>query len=353
MAARYGDASFLLLYPQGDDAALTRLGTELRDRTARENFEQDARSFTLGLSLGICTFAAQLGEVGGMLSAAERAMADARKPGGSHVGLYHTEPTAAPAGTFQALGEQIRAALRADSFQLLFQPIVALQGAEIEQFQALLRLAGSDGQLYTAAEIVPVAQRDDVIVEVDRWVLSRCLLVLSERARQQRDVRLFVNQSIETIADAQHAVWLRQMLETRRLDGGQLVIEFRLADAQAHLNDLAAFAAEARKLGVHIALSAFEASAIAFQVLEALPATFVKVSPRYADDGLRTPATRDELRQIVTLAHAKGKEVIAPRIENAQSAALLWTAGVDYIQGDFIQQPGQDLSFDFQAASIQ
>jgi diguanylate cyclase (GGDEF)-like protein len=352
MGARYGDASFLLLCPQGDDAALTRLGTELRDRTARETFEQDTRSFTLGLSLGICAFAAQLGEVGAMLSAAERAMADARKPGGSHVGLYHTEAAAAPAGTFQALGEQIRAALRADSFQLLFQPIVALQGAEIEQFQALLRLAGSDGQLYTAAEIVPVAQRDDLIVEVDRWVLSRCLLVLSERARQQRDVRLFVNQSIETVADAQHAVWLRQMLETRRLDGGLLVIEFRLADAQAHLNDLAAFAAEARKLGVHIGLSAFEASAIAFQVLDALPATFVKVGPRYADEGLRTPATREELRQIVTLAHAKGKEVIAPRIENAQSAALLWTAGVDYIQGDFIQQPGQDLSFDFQAASI-
>jgi len=107
-----------------------------------------------------------------------------------------------------------------------------------------------------------------------------------------------------------------------------------------------------RKLGVHIALSGFEASAIAYQLLDVLPVSFIKVSPRYADEGLRTPATREELRQIVAQAHTRKKEVIAPRIENAQSAALLWTAGVDYIQGDFVQQPGQDLSFDFQAASI-
>lgn len=352
LVTRYGDASFLLLCPKGDETKLIELGASLRDRIARETFEQDGRGYTLNLSLGICSFSAHLGEVGAMLSAAERAMADARKPGGSHVGLYHTAPAAAPAGTFQALGEQIRAALKADSLQLLFQPIVSLQGAEGEQFQALLRLAGADGKLYTAAEIVPVAQRDKLIAEVDRWVLSRCLLVLTERARQQRSVRLFVNQSIETAGDTQHLVWLKQMLETRRLDGDQLVVEFRLADAQAHLHDLVAFAGELRKLGVHVALAAFEASAAALQLLAEVPARFVKISPRYSEEGLRTPALREELREIVAHAHAQSIEVIAPRIENAQSAALLWTAGVDYIQGDFVQQPGQELSFDFHAASI-
>ena len=83
-----------------------------------------------------------------------------------------------------------------------------------------------------------------------------------------------------------------------------------------------------------------------------MPASFVKVSPRYADEGLRTPPLREELRQVVAHAHGKKIEVIAPRIENAQSAAQLWTAGVDFIQGDFVQKPGQDLSFDFHAASI-
>ena len=42
---------------------------------------------------------------------------------------------------------------------------------------------------------------------------------------------------------------------------------------------------------------------------------------------------------------------VAPLIEDAQTASLLWTTGVDYLQGDFIQQAGQDMSFDFHAAT--
>jgi diguanylate cyclase (GGDEF)-like protein len=101
LATRYGDSSFLLLCPQGDEATLVKLATGLRDRTAHESFDQDGRSYTLGLSLGICSFAARLGEVGAMLNSAERAMADARRPGGSHVGIFHTESATAPAGTFR------------------------------------------------------------------------------------------------------------------------------------------------------------------------------------------------------------------------------------------------------------
>ncbi len=53
----------------------------------------------------------------------------------------------------------------------------------------------------------------------------------------------------------------------------------------------------------------------------------------------------------MTRAHDSGLRVIAPLIEDAQTASLLWTTGVDYLQGDFIQQAGQDMSFDFHAAT--
>ena len=63
------------------------------------------------------------------------------------------------------------------------------------------------------------------------------------------------------------------------------------------------------------------------------------------------PQDREELRQIVIQAHENNRKVTAPRIEDAQSASLLWTLGVDYIQGDFVQQAGQDMSFDFHATA--
>jgi len=57
------------------------------------------------------------------------------------------------------------------------------------------------------------------------------------------------------------------------------------------------------------------------------------------------------LRHIVNDAHQRSCKVVAARIEDAQSASQLWSTGVDYLQGDFVQQAGQDLIFDFHATT--
>jgi len=348
-ATRYGDTSFALLCHTGDEAGLKNIAADLRGRTAKEVFEHEGKTITVGLSFGICAFTAGLGDAGAMLNAAERAMADARAPGQDHIGVFHAARKASSSSADDALVQRIRDALKAEDFQLLFQPIVALQGGDEEQFQALLRLRGDGGKLYTAADILPVAERAGLSAEIDRWVLSHCLLVLAERARLRRPVRLFVSQTMDTARDAQRIGWLKQLLETRRLAGEQLVLEFRLSEAQENLRELTAFIGALNGLGVTLSLSAFESSQASLQLLHHLPVTFIKLAPRYIGDGLRNPALREELRQLVAHAHEHNRKIIAPRIEDAQSASLLWTAGVDYIQGDFVQQAGQDMSFDFHA----
>ena len=45
--------------------------------------------------------------------------------------------------------------------------------------------------------------------------------------------------------------------------------------------------------------------------------------------------------------HALNKPVIAQRIENSQVIAQLWMSGVDFIQGNFIQRPDDNLGYDF------
>lgn len=349
LAARYGDTSFAVLCASGDEQTLVNLATELRLRTAREVFELDGKSLTAALSFGICAFDAGLGDAGAVLNAAERALVEARTR--DHIGIYKSAAVHVADADGEPLLASIRSALKSEDFQLLFQPIVALQGGDEEQFQSLLRLRGDGGKLYTAAEILPIAEREGLAGDIDRWVVSRCLLVLAERARARRPVRLFVSQSIEAARDPQRAAWLRQMLETRRLSGAQLVFEFRLTEAIAHVRELAQFIEVLKPLEVGVSLSAFDANPASLQLLQHLPVDYLKLAQRYSGNALRDPALREELRQIVARAHDSNRRVIAPLIEDAQTASLLWTTGVDYLQGDFIQQAGQDMSFDFNAAS--
>jgi EAL domain-containing protein (putative c-di-GMP-specific phosphodiesterase class I) len=47
-----------------------------------------------------------------------------------------------------------------------------------------------------------------------------------------------------------------------------------------------------------------------------------------------------------------GLQVIGQQVEDAQSAATLWMTGVDYIQGNLVQRPADDLHFDFDSSVL-
>ncbi len=346
--ARYSDCSFLALSLDKNQAELQNVCATLLQSAARETFSHEGKAAIPELSFGICAFNAGLNEAGAMINAAERALIKARNSGGKAIEVapsFHSQNPQA-----DDIATQIRAALMDSSFQLLFQPIVALHGTQEEQFQTLLRMRGEGDRLYTAAEIIPVAEREGLIDEIDRWVLSRCLLVITERARQKRPVRLFVTQNIQAARDSQRAPWLKQLLAANRLSGNQLTLDFQCADALSELRNLLTFAMAIKPLGITLALSGFEATPAAYQLLQHLPVQYIRLAPRYTSDALRNQIVRDELQRIVTYAHERGKQVIAPRLEDAQSAVVLSNAGVDYLQGDFVQQAGQELSYDFRAS---
>ena len=50
--------------------------------------------------------------------------------------------------------------------------------------------------------------------------------------------------------------------------------------------------------------------------------------------------------------HRRGLEVIGHGVEDAQAAATLWMSGIDFIQGNLVQQADQDMNFDFNQAVL-
>jgi diguanylate cyclase (GGDEF)-like protein len=350
--ARFGDTSFIVLVPEQGEAALLEAATAVRQAFDQHVFEVGDRSITLAVALGVSTFAQNLGEAAAMVNAAERACVAARQDPERRVALFQTQITQAGDADEDVLVGAIRDAIRNESFQLLFQPIASLRGSHDEQFQTLLRLRGDGGRTYTAGVIVPLAERAGLIHGVDRWVLSRALLVISERERDGHPVRLFVSQSVDSLNDPQRLSWLKQGIETRRVQPEHLVIEFRTADAVARIRQLIAFHENAKRLGIKLCLSNFEATMANFQILQHVQVDFVKVAPKYTHADGQNAKTRAELRQAITHLRERGIRIVAPQVEDAQAAAGLWSTGVDYIQGNFVQQATQDLDFDFNASAL-
>ncbi|WP_440224114.1 EAL domain-containing protein [Dokdonella sp. MW10] len=347
MLARCGDSGYLLLNPDRNAAALETLAISIRTQVGQEAFDDGGNLVRLGLVVGVCPFTVGAGDAKAMIDAAERAMLEARAH--EKHGVCLARPAdARPAG--QDLLDAMRAALETSAFRVVFQPIVSLQGEVDEQFQALLRLPLADGRVSAASELIPAAEQSGLIVDVDRWMLDRCLAIIGERYRDGRVLRIFVSQSVSSARDPDRVEWLRKALEIHQVPPGHVSIELRAADIPQALSDVVEFALGVKRLGVGLTLAGVEAGAQASDMLRMLPVDFLKLSVRYAqalDDTLR-----EELRELVRVAHADGRRVIAPRVEEARVAASLWSTGVDLIQGNFVQEAGRDMSYDFNASAL-
>ena len=341
-SARLNDSAFLVFAPAGSPD-LETLARDLRDGIGHATFDMEGIPLKLRVAVGYSTLQHGFADAGAALDAIEQAARAARA---EPIGLAAYAP---PVRTDASndLVEAMRAGLRDGAFELQFQPVVAVAGGDEAQFQALLRMRNADGTVRKAAELIPVAEAAGLMPDIDRWVLQKTVDLLHKRREEQRPVRLFVSQSPHTLARDMHAAWLLEMLSSHGIDGPSLVIDLRLDDALVHTVALRQFCDELMPSGVQFCLSQYTHGDEADALLSQLPLGYMRLAPRYSHAHSESEL-RDQLRTAVDRAHRLGLQVIGPQVEDPQGAATLWMSGIDFIQGNLVQQASDEIDFDFQ-----
>lgn len=340
--ARLNDNSFLALLRDEDESTLERIARDLRDSLAAQGFPlRDDERVQLRSAVGYAALSTGFEDAGSALEATERSALQAR---------LHSDGVAAyvPPSDSEA---QERMALLDGQLELAYQPIVAVAGNELAQYQVLLRLRRSDGTLLSAAQVVPAAEASGRIADFDQQVMEHALDMIARHKASGIPLRLFVSQSPRTLAREAFADWLTQTIASRGIEGTSLIIDLRLSDALIHSVTLDGFCRRLMASGVQFCLSQFEPGAEADALLNQLPLGYVRMAGRFAgahaDAGLR-----DQLRGAIDQAHRLGLQVIGQQIEDPQAAAAMWMGGIDYIQGNLVSSVGSELDFDFQSAVL-
>lgn len=350
MASRYGDGCFLIFDAAADADQLRADGEQLREAIRLHAFETPRENVLLDLVVGAADLRLPYADAAAVLNAAEhasRAAARASQP-----------PAPAPAAAAapeHGLSARILALLD-DPFQpgrldLDFQPIVALQGGEQAQYQTLLRLHAPEGGLIPAGKLLPVVRQAGRLPEFDRWVLARALEVIANRMAMAKSVTLFVNQSVEALCQDDYVAWMAERISGPGQLGESLVIEIDADEIGLDLDRVHAVCTDLVVRGVRFCLSRYRGSEDQDGILHVLPVDLVKVAPdliAQLGDGER----RSAFNQLVDHMHERTVGVIAPRVEDTRTAAVLWMSGIDYIQGNLVQSAGSSLDFDFNSAVL-
>lgn len=349
MACRYGDGCFLIFDAEADAGQLRANAEQLREAVRLHTFETPREQINLRMAVGVADLRLPYADAVAVLNAAEHASRDAESEA-QPVAIL-PEPGAVDPDRKNRLLAMLGGEPDPTRLDLDFQPIVALQGGEQAQYQTLLRLRGPDGSVVAARELLPVLRESGRLAEFDRWVLVRALEVIAKRLAMARPVTLFVNQSIEALCGEGYGRWLAEKLGGPGQLGESLVIEVDADEIGLSLDTVQSVCADLVMRGVRFCLNRYRGSEDQEGMLHVLPIDLVKFAPDIIA-GLGASERRSGFNALVDHVHERALGVIAPRVEDTRTAAVLWMSGIDYIQGNLVQSAGHSLDFDFDAAVL-
>lgn len=283
------------------------------------------------------------------LSAAELAGEQADQQDNNELRLLDSLSTRQAAeGHDQRWIKLIRDALGNNRFKLVYQPIASLHHDTSEKYEVFVRMRDEEGKELLPDEFIPVAEQNSLLAALDRWVILNAVKTVRTRRRAGLDAVLFVKVSHASIDDETLLPWLNKLLDKALVPGDRFVFELSEEAASNHLAGAKKLFKGLQKRYCGLCLEHFGNNENAFQLLQQLPAAYLKIDASITHHLATNKENQMLIKSIVETAQSMDKMTIAPHVEDASSLALLWRAGIDYIQGHFLQQPNASMNFDFE-----
>lgn len=143
------------------------------------------------------------------------------------------------------------------------------------------------------------------------------------------------------------ASFIAAHLASTGVPGEQLVLAVPEAKVFTNLRAAQEFVGAMAGFGARIALERFGAGLNSMQLLTHFDPAFLKIDPQFMNDLARNPDSQQQVRNIASQAASRGIRTIADRVQDATSMTLLFSAGVDFVQGDFLAPAGASMNYDF------
>jgi len=350
IVARFSDHSFTILV----NDAVNMNDVEQYADTIRQTIENHisdvgGRSVTTTCSIGICPIGENTSNTQEIISRADLACSIVKDNGGNSVHL-HNPIADEQAGKERNANwvEAINHAIAEDKFFLAFQPIVSLHGDTCENYEVLLRLRGENDSQILPEQFLPAADHAGLLPDIDRWVIQHAMQQLSgEQGKNNTETKFFIKLTGASLCDNSLLPWLSEQIKEQRLSGDSITFELDEASAVMHLTQAKAFINGVKQLNCQIVLDHFGSGLNSIKNLKHLDADYLKIDGSLISNLAQDEQHQETVQSIIQTAHSMGKLTIAEYVQDANSLALLWQFGVNYIQGHFLQEPSTVLDYDF------
>lgn len=354
LIARFGDDVFTLLIEGNDKTAAEELAETIRTTAEEHVFEASGKNYQATLSIGLSMIAENTSTVEQAISRAYQA-SDSIAEGNAIAFYEQKDPTVEEGGqsiSADTLKALVSHALAEDQFKLKFQPIISLHGEDEEQFEVLLRLPDAQGNALRPAQFMGPAEDAGLLQKIDKWVVLHAIKQLAKHREAGGKARLFINLSHKILADEEFLPWISVSLKASRLTSDSIVFQLHENNATSYIKQAAKFTKGLQELHIKSSINHFGCSLNPFNLLKHLTPDIVKLDDSFANEIEKKEEKREELIKIIRSLHASGVLTAISGVEDPSTLPVLFMTGINYIQGNYISEPLEEIDYDFSSEGL-
>ncbi len=315
-------------------SAARRLG-EAFDRP----FVVQGRVIHLACRMGVVVSEADGANADVLLRRASAALARAKvgEPGSFEVfgGTGHDDLLARAA----SLGDDLRAAIEADAFELLYQPVLDVLTNRIVGVEALIRWRHPVLGLLPAETLMEVAERTEVGPRLGEHILRKALAEATAWPESLASLRIAVNATAGDLTAPDFAERVTRAVAEAGLAPERLTIEATESGVMRDIAQAARGLGQLRAAGIHVAIDDFGTGYSSLAYLSALPADYLKVDRSLVVDLFGSERDRVVVRGVVEIARTLELTVIAEGVETNEQRIAAGAAGCQLYQGFLCSRP--------------
>jgi diguanylate cyclase (GGDEF)-like protein len=333
--ARLGGDEFVIVQAAGaQPVAATMLAQQLIE-TMAEPFEIEGHSVVIGTSVGIALAPNDGSDPDELLKNADMALYRAKAEGRGTYRFFEAKMDADMQAR-RLLEVDLRGALARNEFEVYYQPLVDLQTARLNGFEALLRWHHPQRGLVSPAEFIPLAEEIGLITPIGAWVLKQAC---SDAVNWPGELTVAVNLSPVQFKSKTLTLDVVAALGASGLPASRLELEITeavmLHDTETTLDTLT----QLKALGARISMDDFGTGYSSLSYLRSYPFDKIKIDRSFVGELGKKKDCVAIIRAVAGLGGSLGMTTTAEGVETNEQLEILRTEGCTQVQGYLFSPP--------------
>ncbi|TWU01180.1 Cyclic di-GMP phosphodiesterase Gmr [Stieleria varia] len=307
-----------------------------------EPFQLGNRLVNVGTSVGLAFIEENVSDAHDVLRNADTAMFRAKNMGKGQIAVFDKTMHEAVVARHE-MEAQLRLALKEESFELRYQPIVNLTNGQIEGVEVLMRWRDDNGEFVSPSKFIPIAEEIGLINHVGEWVVENSMREFGGLVPQLShvlidDFYLGVNVSRRQLGDP---FFTQRLTEIQQRQQFHLPLKLEMAESgdPRHNERALQTMLDLHESGIGIHIDDFGKGNSSLSCFQAYPIETVKIDRTFTASITRDHAHAIITQAIVQLAHHLSARIVCQGVESLEQLHLLRHWGCDLGQGYLFAQP--------------